>query len=98
MPINADGKKGLGALITQTIGFCFKNKGIENKCKKNNFLQMTTQKLSMLLSAAGFLQLKSAENIRVENFNCQYQKKFSRYLLDFFRNTTLDKYLLACKD
>ena len=83
MPINADGKKGLGALITQTIGFCFKNKGIENTCEKNNFLQMTTQKLSMLLSAAGFLQLKSAENIGVENFNCNIKKSIQDICLIF---------------
>ena len=53
MQINAEGGKGLGVLITQTIGFCFKNKGIEKICQKNNFLQMTTQKISMLLAAAG---------------------------------------------
>ena len=53
MQINAEGGEGLVALITQTIGFCFKNKGTENACQKNNFLQMTTQKISMLLAAAG---------------------------------------------
>ena len=49
MQINADGKKVLGPLITQTKGFCFKNKGIENTCQNNKFLQITTQKISLLL-------------------------------------------------
>lgn len=53
MQINAEGGKGLVALITQTIGFCFKNKGIKNTCQENNFLQMTTRNISMLLAAAG---------------------------------------------
>ena len=42
-----------------------------------------------------FLQERSAQNIRVENFNCQYRKKYSRYLLDFFNNKTLDMIWLA---
>ena len=53
MQINADGKKGLGPLITQKKGFCFKNKGIENTCQNNKMLQITTQKIFILLAAAG---------------------------------------------
>ena len=45
-----------------------------------------------------FLRERSPKNRRVENFNCQYRKKYSRYLLDFFNKKTLDEYDLACKD
>ena len=68
------------------------------------YAKRTTSSSGLLKKSRGccklqdFLRERSPKNRRVENFNCQYRNKYSRYLLDFFNKKTLDEYDLACKD